>query len=135
MKVIKDCCDSISPFLLFIINKSFQEGTFPDHLKIARIVPIFKRGDNSLPQNYKPISISPSLSKIFEKVMAIILTNYLCKHSILTSSQYGFRPKFSTDLAVHHLCQNVYNALDGRNVSINCCFAILLRLSIQFLTI
>ena len=94
MKVIKACCDSISPLLVFIINKSFQEGTFPDHLKIARIVPISKKGDNSLPKNYRPISILPSLSKIFEKVIAIRLTNYLSKHSILTSSQYGFRPNF-----------------------------------------
>ncbi len=76
-KIIIECCDIISPFLLFIINQSFQEGTFPHHLQIARVVPVYKKGDNFLPQNYRPSSILPSFSEIFENVMAVRLTNYL----------------------------------------------------------
>lgn len=124
IKIIKDCCDIIAPFLVCIINKSFQEGSFPDHLKIARIVPVYKKGDNSLPQNYRPISILSCFSKVFEKIMSIRLLDYLSKQNILTSAQYGFRPKYSTDLAVHHLCQNIYNALDNKmfQVTVFCDF-------------
>ena len=114
MKIIKECSKIISPYLVFLINKSFQEGSFPDHLKIARIVPVFKKGDSSLLQNCRPISVLPSFSKIFEKVMVVRLTNYLTKHSILSPSQYGFRSQLSTELAVFHLCQNIYNALDSK---------------------
>ena len=114
MNIIKECCDTIAPFLVFIINKSFREGIFPDHLQLARIIPIFKKGNNSLMQNYRPISILPSFSKIFEKAMVTRLMDYLSTHSILTDAQYGFRPKFSPDLAIHDLCQNMYNALDGK---------------------
>lgn len=45
IKMIKECCDLISPFLVYIINTSFKEGSFPSHLQIARIVPLFKKGD------------------------------------------------------------------------------------------
>lgn len=114
IKIIKECADIISPFLVFIINKSFREGCFPSHLQISRVVPIFKRGDHSLMDNYRPISILSNFSKIFEKIMASRLMDYLTKHSLLSSSQYGFRPKYSTELALHCLCQNMYNAMDAK---------------------
>ena len=114
IRVIKDCCDEISQFLVVIINKSFQEGIFPKHLQIARIVPVFKKGDSTLIHNYRPISILPCFSKIFEKILVTRLMDYLSTNSILTNVQYGFRPKYSTDLAIHHLCQNIYNALDSK---------------------
>ena len=114
IKVIKACKEEISPFLEYMINKSFSEGCFPDHLQIARVVPVYKKGDNSQFSNYRPISVLPCLSKIFEKIVAIRLLDYLTKMSLLTDDQYGFRPKYSAELAVHHLCKNIYNTLDKR---------------------
>ena len=64
MKAIKQ--EIVKP-LTFIINQSLKTGTFPDRLKVARVRPLFKNGDNQLITNYRPISILPSLSKIFEK--------------------------------------------------------------------
>ena len=58
--------------LTFIINQSLRTGTFPDRLKVARVRPLFKKGDNQLITNYRPISILPSLSKINEKVKKIV---------------------------------------------------------------
>ena len=111
IKIIKQCSETISPFLVHIINKSFEIGTFPKQLQIARIVPIHKKGDNSMVENYRPISILPCLSKVFEKIMSIRLYNYLSEHSLLASSQFGFRPKYSTELAVHKLCKSIYQAI------------------------
>ena len=125
IKVIKECHHIISPVLSAIINKSFIEGFFPDDLKIARITPVFKKGNRSLPENYRPISILPSFSKVFEKVMVKRLMDYFSKYSILTPYQYGFRPNSSTELAVHHLSQNIYNAIDSKmfQITVFCDFS------------
>ena len=52
-----------------LINQMLTTGIFPDKLKIAKVVPLYKKGDNTLFSNYRPISILPSLSKIFEKIV------------------------------------------------------------------
>ena len=115
ISIIKQCSDIISPFLVFIINKSFREGCFPRFLQISRVVPIFKKGDHSSIDNYRPIiSILSNFSTVFEKIMAARLMDYFTKHSLLNSSQYGFRPKYSTELALHCLCQNMYNTMDAK---------------------
>ena len=113
INVIKECRDNISPFLVYIINKSFIYGCFPRHLQIAQVIPILKNGDKSRFSNYRPISILPSFSKIFEKIVAVRLNNYLSTHSILNDKQFGFREKRSTDLAIHHLAQKIYHTLDN----------------------
>lgn len=102
--VVKGCVDEVSPYLVHIINKSFSSGIFPNRLKIARVTPVFKKGDKSFITNYRPISILPIFSKIFEKIVAKKLMNYLNQHSILSDSQYGFCPNFSTELAIFKIC-------------------------------
>ena len=77
--------------LTFIINQSLKTGTFPDRLKVARVRPLFKNGDNQLITNYRPISILPSLSKIFEKVMPMHITYYLDSNTLMATTQYGYR--------------------------------------------
>lgn len=114
IKVIKECVNEVSPYLVHIINKSFSSGIFPKQLKIARVIPIFKTGDKSSLKNYRPISILPTFSKIIEKIVARRLINYLNQHCLLSDSQYGFRPNFSTELAIFKLCQNIYNAVDDK---------------------
>ena len=75
-------------------------------------------------ENYRPISILPCLSKVFEKIMSIRLYNYLSEHSLLASSQFGFRPKYSTELALHQLCKSIYQAIDNKlfQISVFCDF-------------
>lgn len=114
IEVIKACNKEISPFLKFIINKCFAEGCFPKKLQIAKVIPVHKKGEKSKHCNYRPISILPSFSKIFEKIVAIRLTTYFTKFSLFTECQYGFRPKYSTDLAIFNLCQSIYDTLDGK---------------------
>ena len=59
-----------------LINQVLNTGTFPDKLKIAKVIPIFKKGDPSLFENYRIISLLPAISKVLEKIIALQLSSY-----------------------------------------------------------
>ena len=84
-KLLKSAKTFIVSPLTIIINQMFQVGKFPDLLKISKVLPIYKKDDDSLFSNYRPISLLPSISKIFERAIMIQLTEYLennkLKHS------------------------------------------------------
>ena len=69
-KLLHYATPHVSKPLCYIINLSFSSGCFPDCLKIARVLPLFQKGNHEDPSNYRPISILPTLSKVFEKVMS-----------------------------------------------------------------
>ena len=73
--------DYISEPLAHILNLSFSTGIFPDKLKVARVVPVFKKGNKAIPGNYRPISILPIISKVFEKLVNTRLLNFLKKRT------------------------------------------------------
>ena len=95
--------------LTFIINQSLKTGTFPDRLKVARVRPLFKKGDNQLIANY-------SLSKIFEKVMHMQLTYYLESNTLMATTQYGYRSGHSTELASLELVDRIYGHLKNNDI-------------------
>ena len=78
-RMLVDAKDFVSEPLAFILNLSFSTGIFPNKLKIARVVPIFKKGDKSNPGNYRPISILPVISKLFEKLINKRLVDFFGK--------------------------------------------------------
>ena len=102
--------------LTFIINQSLKPGTFPDRLKVARVRPLFKKGDNQLITKYRPISILPSLSKISEKVMHMQLIYYLVSNSLMATTQYGYRSGHSTELASLELVDRIYGHLQNNDI-------------------
>ena len=75
-KFIKQITPSIITPLALVINQIFNTGIFPDKLKIAKVVPIFKKGDNTLMNNYRPISLLPVISKVIEKIICTQLSTY-----------------------------------------------------------
>lgn len=77
--------------LAHLINLSFREGIFPEALKFAVVVPIYKKGDKRAAENYRPISLLSIFSKIYEKLMKVRLLGFLKKYSLLPGYQYGFR--------------------------------------------
>ena len=83
-----------------MINKSFQMGTFPDALKIAKIIPTYKSKERNLINNYRPISVLPALSKIFDRVVKERLFKYMRDLNILYESQYGYKHQHSTVNAI-----------------------------------
>jgi hypothetical protein len=101
--------------LQYIYNLSLTTGKFPNDLKIAKVIPIFKQGDTSSPSNYRPISLLPIFSKIFEKILSHRLLNFWNKNNFLYKYQFGFRANHSTTLALIELLDNIYNWLDDEN--------------------
>jgi hypothetical protein len=99
-KLIKFLKFEIAEPLVHIFNLSISSGSFPSRLKTSRTVPIFKSGDHLLCDNYRPISLLPTISKILEKAMAKKLTNHLKENNLLCQNQFGFQERTST---VHHL--------------------------------
>ena len=83
----------IAPVLCEIFNLSIKTGEYPDPLKIAKVIPIFKKGDKTKCPNYRPISLLSNVSKIFERIMYNQLEMHLNSNSILYKHQYGFRKK------------------------------------------
>ena len=88
-------------------------GLFPNSLKIAKVVPIYKSGDKRNPSNYRSISILSRFSKIFEKLIFTRLDSFICKHSILASNQYGFRGESFTMHAVTDVITAAYDNISA----------------------
>ena len=96
IEFLKNNSDTLSVIFSNCINLCMNEGFFPDILKIAKIIPILKKGDPRIMSNYRPISILNFFSKIFEKIIHARICNYLAEHNILSSKQFGFRKNLST---------------------------------------
>ena len=97
---------------MHVVNLSLNSGIVPDQIKIARVLPLFKSGDDSVFSNYRPISVLPIFSKVFEKVIYNRLFDYFNKFDILFHNQYCFRKGHSTSLALHHLYDKMTAAID-----------------------
>ena len=98
------------------MNQSFQSGIFPDKLKIAKVISTSKKGNPELPSNYRPISLLPIFSKIFEKVMYKRLHRFLEIHKVLYSLQFGFQEDHSIDHALVSLTEAVRSTLDNKRL-------------------
>ena len=116
--VIKKSFSEISEPLLYIINLSLAKGVFPDKLKTAKVVPIYKANDSELFNNYRPISLLSHFSKFFERVMYNRLIEFVERFEILYSHQFGFRKNHSTSLALTHLINKIASAIDQNEVTV-----------------
>ena len=88
-KIIKENIDLFTPFLTLDFNSSIINATFPNKLKLADILPIFKKDSRNLKENYRPVSILPNLSKVYERCIFNQMTPYF--EEILSKFQCGFR--------------------------------------------
>ena len=129
LKITKQCKDVI-PLGLFIkfhhfyvniltdiINQCFAQATFPSSLKCAYITPIYKKGDSSIPSNYRPISVLPTLSKLIERSLFVRLTKFLSDNTIINPIQFGFTKNESTQDAIINLTEFMYNTLNSKEIS------------------
>ena len=96
IQFLKIVADLVAVPLCRIINFSFSQGIFPDMLKIAKVIALFKAGSMEEMNNYRPISLLPVFDKIIEKLMHKQLYSFLEVHNILFKNQFGFRKKCST---------------------------------------
>lgn len=103
----------ISSHLLYLFNQCFEFGVYPNCLKSALVIPLYKGGDKEDMNNYRPISLLPVISRIFEKLIYRRLMDYFEKRCFFHSSQFGFRKNMSTEHALLFLTTFVNDCLDS----------------------
>ena len=92
---LKCCFPKIELFIATSFNQCTLERTYPANLKTTKVIPLNKRGVKPIPKNQKPISMLNSLRKVFGKLLQRIMMKFYLKNKLLSSDQYGFRPKMS----------------------------------------
>ena len=117
--LLKRCFDSIKNPLTYLINKSLITGVFPDKLKIAKVTPIYKKNEPELFENYQPISLLPTFSKLFEKVVFNQITTFMSGNDLLFNSQHGFRKKNSTETAAIEFVEHLKSELSNKHTPVS----------------
>ena len=111
LKVLKR---HISYPLAKLINQSFVKGIVPAKLKVAKVIPLFKEGDSEIASNYRPISLLPIFSKLYEKVMHKRLYSFVTSNNIIHPLQFGFQENHSVDHALISITEAIRNTLDDK---------------------
>ena len=119
--LLKDCAEEIAGPLAHIINLSLMTSTVPSIWKAAKVNPIYKSGNVDLVENYRPISILPTLSKLLERAVHDQLYSFLEDNRLLSDYQFGFRKRRSTKLAATLLCDSVRKGFEG-GLLVGCLF-------------
>ena len=112
-KLLKDILMLVIDPLCHLFNLSFQTGYIPNRFKIAKVIPIFKTGDEHLFTNYRPISLLSSISKLLEKIVAKQMHGFLTVNNILYKHQYGFRKSHNTTHAVFQFLNKIHKSLNS----------------------
>ena len=113
IRMLKLCATPISNPLHILFNNSAISECFPNEWKKANVIPVHKKGDKQITNDYRPVSLLPVCSKIFEKIIFNSLFEYLEDHKLLNCNQSGFR---SGDSCVHHLLSithEIYKSFDA----------------------
>lgn len=106
-RIIKACTSELIEIMTYLINLSFSLGIFPESLKLSIVKPLYKTGEKSDVNNYRPITLIPIFSKIFEKCMYKRLIEFCNKFNIIRKEQFGFQKNKSTTLAIYSLLKIV----------------------------
>ena len=114
-RILAENCDIISPYLTKIFNDSKTNSTFPNNLKCAEITPAHKKDETTKKDNYRPISILPSISKIFERSMFDQISLYI--DDFLSPSLCGFRKGYSTQHCLTFMLERWKKALDKGKIA------------------
>lgn len=113
--ILKMSATVIYESLTHIFNLSLCTGNFPSKLKLARVTPLYKSGDIADMNNYRPISVLPSLSKLFEKIVYAQIYEYLIKYKLIHPNQSGFRSKHSCVTALTKIVDHILKEMDQGN--------------------
>ena len=115
-KMLKLAAPAICLPLTIIFNQCLEEGIFPDLLKVAKVIPVHKGKSTFDPSNYRPISLLPIISKLFEKLIYSRVYSFICDENILYKRQYGFQRNKSTELALLDLQSNIVDSLENKEI-------------------
>lgn len=121
VKLLKRSILCLANPLSVLVNRCFEEAYFPDELKLAKIIPVYKKGDKEDHNNYRPIAILPAISKIFESLVRTRIVSFLEKNSLLSDKQHGFRKNRSTTSALVQMMEFFVEALDNSEEAVLTC--------------
>ena len=113
-RLLKAAGSSITPSLTRLFNLCLSKQKVPDLWKKANVIPIHKKGDRDNLQNYRPVSILPITSKLFEKILFKNIYNFLHSQRIISDHQSGFKPGDSTVNQLAYLYHKFCEALDKK---------------------
>ena len=113
--VLKFISKPLSLLISHLYNLCIEQGKYPDVLKIARVIPIYKSGDKLEVYNYRPISTLLSINKIFEKLTYERLLNFINNCELITKHQFGFRKGKNTTDAIFEVIQFASTCLNNKN--------------------
>ena len=105
---------TLVPAMVILINNCLKRFQFPDIYKLGIVSPIFKKGDQTCPGNYRPISSLPVLSKVFEYTLSEQIKSYLNENGLLSNRQFGFRTGVSTTQMLHFVLDKISLYLDKK---------------------
>ena len=117
-RLIKDAFLAIPEIITGCFNLSFSQGMFPEKWKVARIVPLFKSGDHTDVNNYRPVSLVPLPGKLIEKIIHTRLFSYLELYDLLNQCQGGFRPGRSTIDTVAEFIDDIMLQINDGNYTL-----------------
>ena len=129
--LLKELIPYLCEPLCLVINLSLESGVFPDLMKLAEVVPLYKGKSRDLETNYRPISLLTTMSKVMEKVVYNRVYDFLIKTGQICDTQYGFRSNHSCEHAVAQLVGTVLKNLENKRTTIS----VMLDLSKAFDTI
>ena len=111
-RLLRDTAGIITPLLTYI-NSSLKLGKFPSHWKCARVTALFKQGDRTNMDNYRPISILPTVSKVIEREVHKVLYAFLESHQLFVKNLFGFCQGRSTSLALMQFNDEMLTNVDN----------------------
>lgn len=117
-ETLKNTKDLIKTPLCHIANIMFKHGEFPDKLKKAIVIPIFKGGNRKDPDHYRAVSILSNVSKIFERLIYEKILSFSDKYKLIENNQYGFKKNSSTNDAIGKLIHSINSAKDKKLLSL-----------------
>ena len=118
-KLINNAGHILVKLLTVIVNQGLHTDIYPSQLKLSRVKPLFKNGNKTHFNNYKPISLLLSLSKNFNYVIFFQLLHYYIENILLILEQYGFRPGHTKELAAIKIVDHLISQLDNHSTPLN----------------
>lgn len=130
-RLLQDSAQCLAPMLIKLFNRSIETSTFPSIWKLGKVCALFKTGERTDCNKYRPKTVLRTISKILERAVHQQLYTFLSDSKLLTPNQFGFRSKLSTETALAHFTDNILQSLE------NGCFtgAVFLDLSKAFDTV
>lgn len=117
--IIRQVVPAIIDVICYIMNNSLREGIFPETLKLSAIKPCYKnKGDINLMDNYRPLSLLPGFSKLFEVVMCKRIMTFLKDCEILSENQHGYMKGRSTHTAIFQFTRAILRDLEEGNLAL-----------------